>query len=758
MATVFLGVTLFAASYDSYQNLTASYEHTFTEFRFANLTVGGGDITGFAAIASATDGVEAVDLRTVVDLPLQIGEHKMLGRVVGLPAGRPPDVNRVDIVSGDPPAHDTLVLEEHLANHFDLTVGDSLAVLGAAGWQTMPVSGVAASPEYIWPARDRQEVLTSPDNFGVVFAVEEVAQSLGGLAAPNETVVYYRAGEEDAGLSADLLATARDLGATITFARDDQPSNAALSEDLKGFEELAVFFPALFLAAAGMATYVMISRLVHAQRPHIGGLLANGFTRRQVLLHYLGYGLVPGLAGAVPGVLAGVALARIITGFYTSMLAIPTTLIQFYPATLVFGVAFGVVTSLMAAAAPALRAARLAPATAMRGETPPGGGRPSVPERLLPPLRRLPLSWRMALRGIERNPRRTMFTVLGVVLSLMLVLVSWGMLDTVVHLMDRQFIEIQREDATVYFSDAVSPAEVASLERVGGIAAAEPVTQIPVVIRADGRYETSLAVLESSTRMHRFFAPDGNEVALPEDGLLIGAALEDLIGARTGGDIQLVVAGNPVAVRVAGFVDEPLGTMAYASRSYAETVSGGPLPATSALITYEPGIDGAGVRTALVDLPSVAAFEDANALYDTMQRFMLFFYLFVGVMLVFGGAMAFALIFSAMSVNIAERTREVATLLAVGTERRQITQTITAENMLVALVGVPLGLLTGYVAADRAMASFNSDLFTFDLFIRPTTFVIAALAILLVALLSQWPGLRAIGRLDIAEVVKERST
>jgi putative ABC transport system permease protein len=55
------------------------------------------------------------------------------------------------------------------------------------------------------------------------------------------------------------------------------------------------------------------------------------------------------------------------------------------------------------------------------------------------------------------------------------------------------------------------------------------------------------------------------------------------------------------------------------------------------------------------------------------------------------------------------------------------------------------------------MASFSSDLFSFDLQMRWTTPVIAAAAVLLVSLLSQWPGLRAIGRLDVATVVRERS-
>ncbi|MGI9649007.1 MAG: FtsX-like permease family protein, partial [Acidimicrobiia bacterium] len=521
--------------------------------------------------------------------------------------------------------------------------------------------------------------------------------------------------------------------------------------------ELAVFFPLLFLTAAALATYVMISRLVHAQQPHIGVMLANGFTRRQVLSHYLGYGVVPGLAGALPGAVAGVLLARVITGLYTGMLSIPVTRVEFYPATLIAGVAFGLVTSVLAAIAPALLASRIAPAEAMRGSAPAGGGRPSIPERVVPPLRRLPIPWRMAMRGIERNPRRTSFTVLGVVLSLTLVLVSWGMLDTIVRIMDKQFVEIQQEDATVYFTGPVQAADVDALHAVPGVEFAEAVLLIPAVVTTESRYETTLTTYPANTTMHRFFDEDGRERPLPTDGILLGRALRDLLDIEEGGTATLKAAGASVDVRVAGFIDEPIGTMAYASRGYLEEVIGAELPATAALIQYSPGTDLAEIRSQLVGQDSVAAFEDANALYDTAQDYMVFFYLFVGVMLVFGGAMAFALIFSAMSVNIAERTREVATLLAVGTERRQISRMITAENMTVALIGIPLGLGVGYLAAQQAMASFESDLFAFDLYIRPSTLVISALAILVVALLSQWPGLRAIGRLDIAKIVKERS-
>ena len=181
-----------------------------------------------------------------------------------------------------------------------------------------------------------------------------------------------------------------------------------------------------------MAAYVMISRLVHSQRPHIGGMLANGFTRRQVLWHYLGYGLVPGVVGAVPGAIVGMWLGRVITRVYTGLLSIPVTLVQFYPTTLI--VALVLRSERQRCRGPRSRRGRV-PASNLRkqceAEAPAGRGHISLAERVLPPLRSLPIRWRMTLRGPGRNVRRTVYTIIGVVLSLMFVLVSWGMLDTV---------------------------------------------------------------------------------------------------------------------------------------------------------------------------------------------------------------------------------------------------------------------------------------------------------------------------------------
>ena len=758
--TVFLGITMFGATYDSFQNLEASYAQTATEFSFANLTVVGGDVGRFAADTADIAGVELISTRTVADLPFRLGDTKLLGRVVGVPESGPV-VNRVLVLEGDNLAGpNSILMEEHLAAHFDIVPGDTFEIQASSGWTEVEVAGIISSPEYIWPASSRQEVITTPDNFGVVFATQGTAAALSGIAEPNEAVVYYTDGTENGGLSTALTTRAYALGALETFTRAEQPSNAALEEDLAGFQELGLFFPILFLSAAAMAAYVMITRLVHAQRPQIGILLANGFTKGQVLRHYLGYGVVPGLIGSIPGAFAGVLLARVITGLYTGFISVPITVIRFYPATLFTAIFLGLLATLVAAAAPALAASRLSPAESMRGSIPAGKGRASLVERLVPPLRRLPIRWRMTLRGIERNPRRTIYTVIGVVLSLTLVLVSWGMLDTIEYLMDRQFVQIQKEDARVYFTAPVGSADLAALESIDGIARVEPSLELPISIEANGdRYETFLIAMEGDTRMHTFFTGTNTTTTLPSTGVLAGVGVADELNLVAGESVSMTVGGFNLTLDtdVSDFIDEPLGSMVYISESHAEELAGTALPATSALLTYEDGASTADIRSAIVEMPQVAAFEDAKAIYNIMRDYMALFYVFIGVMLAFGAAMAFALIFNTMSVNIAERSREVATLLAVGTKRSMISRLITTENLLVAAIGIPLGLIVGYLTSAAAMASFQSDMFRFELYIRPSTYVWSGVAILIVALISQWPGLRAVGRMDIAQVVKERS-
>jgi putative ABC transport system permease protein len=766
LVTITLGVLMFAASYDAYRNLEASYTGTYDRLALADVTVTGAD-AGVADTIATVDGVSIVEQRTQLDPPMRVGEDVFIGRIVTMPADQQPAINQIDVVDGSyltSSRPDGVVIETHMAESFDLTVGDTVEILVDTDWAPVEVVGVAVSPEYLWPSRSRQDVFPMPGTFGVVYLAEETMQMVAPGAAPNQIVALY---DTDTDTAATDEAVRLAAGSAEVVTQAEQPSNAALSLDLQGFEQMSVAFPVLFLLAAGMAAFILLTRLVYAQRSQIGTLMASGMSRRLLSRHYLSYGLILGTAGAVIGVVLGMAAGWAITGSYTAELGIPDTIRQLRWITPVVGLIFGVVTGTLAALVPARSAFRLAPAEAMRGDVPTSDGRVSVLERLIPPLRTIPVRWSMVLRGVGRNWRRSLSTVIGVILALTLILASWGLLDTVNILLDRQFNEVDLTDATAVFGVPVDDARVDAVASVRGVAVAEPVVTLPATATSDGgsAYVTQLQAYIDGTQVHGF---DGAEST--PGGVVAGNALAAEIGIEVGDPISvsLTTLDASFVTILSGFVDEPMGTFLYMERgalidalttadpSFDEQTLTDPTITTVASL-FDPAADHEGTIDRIGQVDGIVSVVDNGALATLINDFMGFFYLFVGVMLLFGAAMAFALIFNTISVNVAERSTEYATMRANGLSSRSIGALITGENVLLTTIGIIPGLIIGYIAAAWMMQSYSSDILQFNLEMRPSTLVLAGLAMIVVALLSVIPGIRTVNRLDIASVVREHA-
>ncbi|WP_040699143.1 ABC transporter permease [Nocardia vinacea] len=756
-ATVLLGVLLFIASYDSFRNLETSYQHTYSRLHLADFTATGGDPAIIAAAVRAVGGVEGVTVRTQADVPFSIGDTKLLGRVVGLSDVAAPSVNDIDLTAGtlpDPAHPDQVVVEHHGADTFALQVGSRLHIFDGTAWHPVTVSGIARSAEYLWPARNRQDVLGDPHAFAVVYAPQPEALRLAGQPRPNQTLVEMTstATVSERDTAASML---RSAGALDVVPLADQPSNATLHEDLNGFSELAVGFPALFLAAAAIAEYVLITRLVQAERPIIGTLLAMGARRRTVIGHYVGYGVGIAAVGAALGVLGGFVATSAVTATYTSAIGIPDTVVAHRIPTALIGFALGLLTGLIAGLAPAIAAARTAPAEAMRGD--------GIRAPRMGPLTRLSARWhrmpvvaRMALRSLSRGRRRTLATMTGTVLALILILASVGMLTSMRSVLDIQFHQIECEDATVLTNAGTSDL-AADLRKMPGVAAVEPTTLTPVTVTAHGKsYTTTLNGLAPDTTMHGFRTPGGDTRTLPTGGMLTGAALSDKLGIGVGDVVTVTPAlGSPHQVPVAGFLDEPLGTFLYADLDTAHGIGGVGLGGY--LMRFDRGADRDALRASITSLPGVLAYTDTHALEDQADQFLGLFWVFIVVMLALGAVLAFTVIYVTMTVNLAERTTELATLRAAGVPVRRLTAALATENLTATMLAVPVGLAAGVLAASAFLRSFNSDMFSLHLSLGAVPPLLAIAAVLAAAALSQLPAARLVERIDLARVVRERA-
>ncbi len=761
--TIMLGVALFGAAYDAYANLLGSYNQVFDELNVADIWVVGGDTDSIAEAIDDMDGVSGVATRVEVDVAFRVDGHKLGGRVVGLPDD--PVVNDIYLLEGDHPSAGqvSVLAEDHLASEFNLGAGDSVEMLVGGVWQQVEVSGSASSGEYLWLARDRQDVLAFPDEFGVVFTTNEVATELLGVE-PNQVLITVDGRDVDAVVE-DARAVAEGLGAVDVYTLEEQPSNAALSEDIKGFAQMAFLFPILFLTTAAMAAYTLLSRRIHAERTVIGMLRAQGVTRSAVLRHYLAYGLVAGLGGAIPGALLGLWLAGAVTRLYVGFLSLPITTVSFHPLTPLLGVAFGLGAGALAALAPARAAAATAPAEAMRGIVPASGGRRTLLERLVPFSSRMSASSRLVLRSISRNRKRSAMTTAGVVLSLLLILVSWSLLDTIRHNLDAQFSERDRSDAQVVFDGFVSEADLDVLGAVDGVEVVEPLTLFPVAVRGEtDSYATTLVAYPADSTLRTLDVAEGAAPAAGEPAIALGAALGDLLDIEVGDTVEVTSADDTgtalatVEMPVAGFVSDMIGSFAYATRSGLAAADGLEVaPINAAALGYRDGVEEDTMREQIQAIPDVVEYQSSDRMREAFDSMTALLVGFITVMLVVGGVLAATMIFTTASVSIAERANEVATLRASGVSLGRIARLITAENLLVTTAGVVPGVLFGVLGGRMMWSTYTTDQFAFEFAVSPTTIVFSAAAVFAVAVLSQIPGLRALRVLDLAETVRERS-
>lgn len=763
LVAVVLGVTLFAGSFNAYINLTSSLEATNQRLAMADMTVTGAD-ESFLESVKTVDGVATAIERRQIDGPFEIGEYSFIGRAVGMPADQQPAVNKIDIDEGtylDADNSSGVVIETHAASDFEVEVGDTILIAGAEA----EVVGIATSPEYLWPAKDSQNLFTAPKTFGVVFVSESHLEDLAGPAVIEQVLVLYDEEVEPEVVDDRVESSVNSTDGVDTQPLAEQPSNQTINMEIQGLRTVAIALPILFLAAAGMAIYVVITRLVYSQRGVIGTLRASGFGKTSMSRHYRSYGVSVGLVGAAIGAVLGGLMGRGMTAIYTGVFGIPDLVAEFHLPTVIIALIFGLVAGVLASVPPARAVARLAPAEAMRGDSPAEGGKRSFFETVFPPLRRAPVRWRMTMRGIGRKKSRSFAMVLGVILGLVLIMSSWGMMDTMLLGMDQQFNEVVLEDATAVFTVPVGDEQVAEVASVSGVEHAESAIGLQATVSHSGEsYGTSLEGYHRGTKVHGF------ENGLPASGVLLGRAMEDLLGVEVGDpvDIDLPALETVLRTEVAGFVDEPMSTLAYmefavltedlanASEPISEEVLA--LPSfTTVKSVFNDSQSREAVFNGIDRLDDVAVVVDTQALKDLIDEFQIFFYVFIGMMLIFGGAMAFALIFNIVSVNVAERAGEFASMRANGLTHRKVASLIAGENFLLTTMGIIPGLFIGYLAAFALMNSFSSPEFPLTAQLRPMSYVGAAAAMFVVAGLSLIPAIRAIKRINVGEIVRERA-
>lgn len=708
-------------------------------------------------------GVAAIEPRVVVDATLDLPgvPEPATAHIVSLPDDRPVILNQLFIRSGRLPQGDErreAIVSEAFALANGLRAGDSVVAVINGRRDTLSITGIALSPEFVFEARAGE---TLPDNkrFGVFwmnYHAVAVAYNLDG--AFNDFCIDLAPGAEPGPVIAELDRMLSNYGASGAYTRRDHGSAQRLDDELRVLNALSLAYPVVFLSVAAFMVNALLARLIRLQREQIAQLKAQGYSSWQVGWHFMKFALVIVVIGTFIGGVGGRFMGGGLVNLYTLFFRFPALTFQMDYSAL--GLALGVSAGacVLGVASVVWQAVKLPPAEAMRPE-PPVDFSPSLLERI-GLTRWFSPGFRMALRNIERKPLQATFTVAGLALATGLVVLPGSMADSIDYLLTYQWNDVQRQDVVAFMTEPGSASSLHDLEHLPGVTRAEPLRSLQTRIRY-GHHSRKLAItgMPRNADLNRLLDAKGNTVVLPEEGIVMSTKLAEILGAKLGDEVQVEVIEGRRPVRripIRGLLEDFSGVAAYMDidalrRLMLEgaTINGAYLTVDQA--QWEPFMrkikDTPRAAIVLVKKDQLAAFRNTTGeSIGIIQKL----YLTLAIIVAFG------VVYNSARIALSERSRDLATLRVVGFSQREVAGVLLGELTLLILAALPVGLIFGRILTTFIINAISTETIRMPLVISTHTQANAVLVVLTAAGCSFIVVARMLQKLDLVGVLKAR--
>ncbi|MEE4302575.1 MAG: FtsX-like permease family protein [Wenzhouxiangella sp.] len=710
---------------------------------------------------AAIDGVNRVHTRVVAPVRLEIAgfDDPVSGQLISIPGGEQPPINSLHLREGRLPESgraDSVAVSEPFAEAHGLRAGDRLRAIINGRLETLTVSGIVLSPEYIYQLGPA-DLIPDYERFGVLWMNRRaLGRAFDMDGAFNSVVLTLQAHADPEPVIAALDRLLADYGTLGAYARDEQVSHRILSQELDQLRVTSVILPTIFLGVSAFLLSVLMGRIVRNQRQQIAVLKAFGYSGAELIRHYAILTAAIVLVGVVLGVVLGGWAADWVAALYMQYFRFPETRFEVRPQVITLGAAVSGAAAMLGTWRAVREAAVLAPAVAMRPPAPATFRRSWLDRSRL--RRWIDQPTRIILRNLGRHRIKASLSVLGIALSVALLVVGGYQFNAIDQLIDTQYRKVLKMDAIVHFNDVAPERAAAELRHYPGVEHVEPFRSVPVrLVHGVHDYRTAIEGMNRRPVLRGLIDRSGVDQELPESGLVLTDYLAEHLDARPGDLIDVEIKTGhrrTVQVPLAGVVSEPLGVSAYMAR-----------PALNRLMREGPAASGFWLsldRSAetelfreLWDVPKVAGIgliAQAEAdirgyIEDTMLGTM-------GVMLLLAVSIAFAVVYNSARIAFAERERELATLRVLGFGRGEVAWILVGELFVLTLLAIPLGWLLGTGLAWILTEAIEMDLFRIPFVISRQAYAMSAAGVLAAAVLSALLIAPRLARLDMVTALK----
>ena len=568
---------------------------------------------------------------------------------------------------------------------------------------------------------------------------------------------------------ADGEKTLADLKKPVWYVwgRDKVTSTENFGQDASRISNIGQFFPVIFFLVAALVSLTTMTRMIEEQRQQIGTLKALGYSDGIIAFRYFAYAMLSTVSGALAGVVVGEKILPWVIMNAYGMLYIglpyymtPLNWEQGGLAILASAACTGVAT--LAACYKELSAG---PAELMRPEAPKNGKRIFL-ERIGVLWKHLNFTQKATVRNLVRYKKRFFMTVIGIGGCMGLILVGFGLQDSITAIAKNQFVSLFTYQANAVLNADVDETEKETLQtdlrNYSGIDQMLEMYCQNVELQTEKKtVDAILEVPKELTHFDEFFAfrdrVSGKTYDFPTDG---GAAISEktatMLGVEAGDTIRLKKGDDMVDVKISIVVENYVRHYLYLAPELYQELFGETPDYNQLLMKYQD--TSSAYETALgekiMTYDSVAAISFTSDLIEQIDNMLRSLDIVIVVLIVSAGLLAFVVLYNLNNINITERQRELATLKVLGFYDGEVASYVYRENMVLTLFGIVAGMGIGTFLHQYVIRTVEVDMMMFGRNVFPRSYLWSALITLAFALFVNVMMFYRLRKIDMIESLK----
>ena len=553
----------------------------------------------------------------------------------------------------------------------------------------------------------------------------------------------------------------------IITDRNDLPEYSDYGDNADRIKNIGQVFPVIFFLVAALISLTTMTRMVEEQRTQIGTMKALGYKKLDIASKYLSYAFLATAGGSVTGILIGEKiLPYIIIKAYGMMYHNVSNSLQIHyewKYALTASVA-ALVCTVGATILSCRQALAETPASLMRPPAPKEGKRILL-ERIPFLWKHLNFTWKSSLRNLFRYKKRLFMTIFGIAGSMALMLVGYGIQDSVSDIVNLQYANIQHYDGTIISDDDATEQEKKALtEELDKNEKLEHYTKIQLSKLTAPNGKSNLSVYVYVPENLDNFKKDvtlrnrktKEEYELTDAGAAVSEKTAGLLDLKVGDELTVKKDDREYQVKIAVITENYAGHYVYmAPNVYKETFGEDPDYADIVFAVrdeYKDQTESIGQK--IMESPAVLSISYTASTMDMVNRMLSTLGIVIIVLIVSAGMLAFVVLYNLNNINITERQRELATLKVLGFFDGEVSQYVLRENIILTIAGILFGAVFGILLHRYIIVTVEVDAVMFGRNIRPISFVYCAVITCIFSIIVNIFMHRKLKKIDMVESLK----